>query len=83
MNMKVEVYTASEDPNSDKLKDFLESRGVSYTEKNVVIEPELFDELVGRTGQGAVPACIVEGDIFVGFDNRVKRRLSKALESNR
>jgi len=81
--MKVEVYTAPEDPNSDEMKEFLESRGVNYEEKCVVTQPELFDELVGRTGQGSVPACIVEGDIFVGFDSRVKRRLTQALDKNR
>ncbi len=53
-------------------KDFLQEKGVEYTEIDVSVDQQKAQEMVEKTGQMGVPVIIVEKDgqeeVLVGFD---------------
>ena len=71
------VYTTSTCPHCKTAKDYLNSKGVKYTEKNVSVDKSAQMEM-SQMGIMGVPALNVNGDIIVGFD-RVK--IDKALKN--
>jgi glutaredoxin 3 len=74
------IYTAPRCPHSEKLKAFLSELGIDYEEKCVLTNPELFAEIMEKTGQKGIPVLDSGTDLFVGFDKRTERRLKRALE---
>lgn len=73
------IYTAPECPHSKKLKEFLKEKGVTFEEKCVLDNPDLFDELLEVSQQKAVPVTLIAGDVYVGFGRRMERRLGRKL----
>lgn len=53
-------------------KDFLQEKGVEYTEVDVSVDQQKAQEMVEKTGQMGVPVIIINKDgqeeILVGFD---------------
>ncbi len=53
-------------------KDFLQEKGVEYTEIDVSVDQQKAQEMVEKTGQMGVPVIIIEKDgkeeVLVGFD---------------
>jgi glutaredoxin len=76
---KASIYTAPKCPHSNRLKEFLKENNVEYEEKCVLDSKELFDELFEVTDQRAVPATVVDGEVFIGFGRRAERRLRRKL----
>jgi glutaredoxin len=76
---KAIVYTAPECPHSKKVKTFLQENNVEIEEKCVLTSPETLDELKTVTGQLAIPATIIDDDVFIGFDRRTERKLKRKL----
>ena len=56
-------------------KEFLSRKGIQFTERNIVQEPEALNEL-RRLGYMTTPVTTVDGDVIVGLD---EEKLSKAL----
>lgn len=56
-------------------KEFLSHKGVQFTERNIVQDPEALHEL-RRLGYMTTPVTVVDGDVVVGFD---EEKLAKAL----
>ena len=56
-------------------KEFLSRKGVQFTERNIVQEPEALNEL-RRLGYMTTPVTVVDGNAIVGFD---EVKLSQAL----
>ena len=56
-------------------KEFLSRKGVQFTERNIVQEPEALNEL-RRLGYMTTPVTVVDGNVIVGFD---QEKLSQAL----
>lgn len=73
------IYTAPQCPHSKKMKKFLSDKGVVLEEKCVLTDSGSLAELITVSKQRAVPAAVIEGDVFVGFDPRIQRRLEKKL----
>ena len=73
------VYSAPECPHSEKLKEFLKEIGIDIEEKDVLSSPGIYDELLEKSGQKAVPVTVIGEDVFVGFDRRVERRIKRAV----
>lgn len=59
----------------DQTKEFLSRKGVQFTERNIVQEPEALAELL-RLGYRTTPVIVVDGNAIVGFD---EEKLSQAL----
>ena len=54
-------------------------RGIKFTEKDVSVDRNAANEMVGRSGQMGVPVIIVDDEVIVGFDRaRLEQALSKA-----
>lgn len=73
------VYTAPQCPHSKKMKKFLSDKGATVEEKCVLTNPDLFAELIAVSKQRAVPVAVIDGEVFVGFDARIQRRLERKL----
>ncbi len=74
--MEVIVYTTSTCPYCDMAKQYLASRGVAYTERNVEQDAAAAAEMVRLSGQQGVPVIRIGDEIIVGFD---RPRLDEAL----
>lgn len=74
--MNIAVYTTPTCPYCHHVKDFLDERGVKYTEYDVSVDKAAADEMVRKSGQMGVPVVIVGDQIIVGFD---RARLEQLL----
>ncbi len=63
----VVVYTSNTCPYCTLAKDYLEEKGVSYTEKNVQTDKTARQELMNM-GHMGVPVVVIDGEEIVGFD---------------
>lgn len=77
--LKAVIYTAPECPHSKNLKTFLKDTGIDYEEKCILTSPEITTELKEVSGQIAVPATVIDGDVFIGYDKRAERRIKRKL----
>ncbi|NBI06259.1 glutaredoxin family protein [Senegalia massiliensis] len=71
----VTVYTSSTCPHCTSAKEYLNEKGVDFTEKNVTTDSTARKELIQK-GYMGVPVIIVDGEEMVGFD---KNRLEELL----
>ena len=76
---KATVYTAPQCPHSEKVKGFLKENNVDIEEKCILTSPESVEELKKVTGQMAIPATVIDGDVFIGYDRRTERKLKRKL----
>ncbi len=74
--MAVTVYSTPTCGYCVKVKDYLKSRGVSYTEYNVAQDMRKAEEMVRKSGQMGVPVLDINGKVIVGFN---KPEIDKAL----
>lgn len=51
-------------------KDFLGSHNIPFREVNVAEDDAARDEMIQKSGQLGVPVIDVDGQIFVGFDQK-------------
>lgn len=71
------VYTSNTCPYCVSTKDYLNEKGVEFTEKNVQTEKEARKELMAM-GHMGVPVVIIDGEEVVGFDkSKIDSLLSK------
>lgn len=61
------VYSSNTCPYCTLAKDYLEEKGVEYTEKNVQTDKEARKELMAM-GHMGVPVVVIGGEEIVGFD---------------
>jgi len=76
---KAVIYTAPQCPHSKRMKQFLADKGVSFEDKCVLTDPAIFSELVRVSNQQAVPVAVIDGEVYVGFDKRVERRILRKI----
>lgn len=63
----VKIYTSNTCPYCVSAKDYLNEKGVEYTERNVQTDKEARKELMAM-GHMGVPVLIIDGEELVGFD---------------
>lgn len=63
----VVVYSSSTCPYCTLVKDFLDSKGVNYIEKNISVDMQARKELM-KMGHMGVPVTIINGTEIVGFN---------------
>lgn len=68
--MNVIVYSSPFWPWCTKVKSYLDSKNISYTDYNVSKDREKALEMVRKSGQQGVPVLDINGNIVVGFDQR-------------
>jgi glutaredoxin 3 len=64
----VTVYSSPTWTPCKQTKEFLSSKGISFTDVNVMEDVEGREELVRRTGQMTVPVIVVGDEVVLGFD---------------
>lgn len=64
----VTVYSTSTCPWCDRAKEYLLSRNVPFTNKDVSVDQQAAMEMVRLSGQKGVPVIAAGGDVIVGFD---------------
>ncbi len=52
---------------SEMVRRHLESRGQTYTERDVDIDPTARDEMM-KLGAESTPVTVIDGEVVVGFD---------------
>ncbi len=62
------VYSTPTCPYCRYVKQFLDGKGIPYTEKNVAADQTAALEMVRRSGQQGVPVTIIGNEVIVGFD---------------
>lgn len=50
------------------VKEYLDGKGVKYTEKNIEQDPKYAEESVAKSGQMGIPVTIIGENVIVGFD---------------
>jgi len=67
---RVTVYTTPSCPWCNRLKAYLNKKGIRFTEVNVAADARAAEELVRRTGQQGVPQTEIDGEWVIGFDQK-------------
>ena len=60
-------------------KEYLESKNVEYTSKDVTTDSEAYKEILDKSEQLGVPVIDIDGSIIVGFD---RPKIDSALEKD-
>jgi len=72
------VYSTNTWPWCFRAKEYLSSKGFSYTDYNVGQDREKAKEMIQKSGQMAVPVIMINDQIIVGFNQaRIDELLAK------
>jgi len=74
--MNVTVYSTPTCPYCHQAKQYLNSRQVPFTDRNVAADSGAAEEMVRRSGQRGVPVLVIDDTVIVGFD---RPRIDAAL----
>ena len=66
--MSLLIYTTPACPWCKKTKEFLKSKRLKYTEKNVASNQKTQQEMLKKSGQMGVPVLDINGKIIIGYD---------------
>lgn len=66
--MAVTVYSTPTCGYCVKVKEYLKSKNVQYTEYNVAADMSKAEEMVKKSGQMGVPVLDINGKIIIGFN---------------
>jgi glutaredoxin 3 len=66
--MNVTIYSTPTCPYCHQAKQYLSSRQVAFTDRNVANDPRAAEEMVQRSGQRGVPVIVIGDTVIVGFD---------------
>lgn len=77
MEHNVIIYSSNTWPYCVSAKEYLQEKGISYTEKNIQKDPQARKELMDM-GYMGVPVIIIDGEEILGFDQpRIEKLLNK------
>lgn len=76
----VTVYSADWCGFCHAAKQYLDRKGIKYTEKNVEENQKFAQEAVEKSGQMGIPVLDIGGDIIIGFD---RPKIDKALSDHK
>lgn len=77
---QVTIYSADWCAFCHAAKQYLDGKGVKYTDKNVEKDPAAGLEAVNKSGQRGIPVIDIAGTIIVGFD---RARIDATLRENK
>lgn len=73
------VYTSPTCGFCHMAKEYLKSRNIDFTEKDVATDKNAYREILEKSGQLGVPVLDIGGKIVIGFD---KLRIDSLLNDN-
>jgi len=68
---EVIVYSTPDCPYCTMAKTYLSGKGVKFVDYDVSKDRAKAEEMIAKSGQGAVPVLQINGRIIVGFDREV------------
>ena len=72
----VKIYSTPTCPYCIRTKNYLNEKGISFTNIDVSADEQGLQEMIKLSGQMGVPVVIIDGEIIVGFDqNRINHKL--------
>ncbi len=75
----VAVYSTPICPYCHQAKQYLQEKGVPFTDYNVATDMEARNAMVQKSGQLGVPVIVVDGQVVVGFNRgKLDELLSRA-----
>ncbi|UCD15368.1 MAG: thioredoxin family protein [Candidatus Omnitrophota bacterium] len=74
--MEVKVYSTPTCPYCKMLKQYLDSKSITYQNFDVSVDNEALDQMVKVSGQMGVPVIVVGDEVIVGFE---KARIDSLL----
>ena len=74
--MEVKVYSTPTCPYCKLAKEYLSSKGVSFTNIDVSLDKAAGEEMIKISGQMGVPVIVAGNEVITGFD---KGAINKAL----
>lgn len=74
MAREVRVYSTPTCPWCKKVKQLLDENNVAYKSLDVASDKAAREEMLGKTGQIAVPVVDIDGEIVVGYDEKWLRQ---------
>lgn len=75
---QVTVYSATWCAFCHAVKDYLDKKGVKYTDKDIDSDKAIAQESMDISGQTGIPVVNINGTIIVGFD---RPKIDAALSS--
>jgi glutaredoxin-like YruB-family protein len=73
---QVTVYSATWCAFCHAAKDYLDKKGVAYTDKDVDSDRSIAEEAMKVSGQTGIPVLNINGEVIIGFD---RPRIDAAL----
>jgi glutaredoxin 3 len=64
----ITIYSASWCAFCHAAKDYLGSKGIKYTDKDIEADPANAQAVVDKSGQMGIPVLEIDDQIIVGFD---------------
>ena len=74
--MEVKVYSTPTCPYCKLTKEYLSSKGITFTNIDVSLDKAAGEEMIKISGQMGVPVIVVGNEVIAGFD---KGAINKAL----
>jgi glutaredoxin 3 len=79
MNSQIIIYSATWCAFCHQAKQYLDSKGIKYTDKDVEKEPQAGLEAVEKSQQRGIPVIDIAGEIIIGFD---RPRIDAAIQAH-
>jgi glutaredoxin 3 len=76
MMANIIIYSTPTCPYCVKVKEYLKSKDISYTDYDISKDRSKVDEMMKKSGQMGVPVIDIDGNIILGFD---KNAIDSAL----
>lgn len=77
MSKSVTIYSTQTCPWCTTAKNYLDEKGIQYTDKDVSSDQSAAQEMIAKSGQMGVPQILINDEIVVGFD---QARIDSLLE---
>ena len=76
--MDVKIFTTTTCPYCQKLKAYLDEKGVKYSNIDIENDQSAVEQVVSLSGQMGVPVAVIDDKVIVGFD---KEAIDNALQT--
>ena len=76
--MEVKVFTATGCPYCQKMKAYLDEKGIKYSDINIEKNQSAVEQIISLSGQMGVPVAVIDDKVIVGFD---KEAIDNALQT--
>mgnify|MGYP000001286215 CR=1 FL=1 len=67
---EIKVYSTPTCPWCHRIKEYLQERGIKFTDVNIAEDEKSREEMLSKSGQMGVPQIEINGKIIVGFNQQ-------------